>query len=1068
MSIKKLSDGKFAKIIQLSDIHIRLTKRHDEYKEVFNRLYSDLKVIDEDVAIFILGDVVNSKIDLSPECVNLAAELLFNLAEIRPTVLIAGNHDTNLTNKNRMDSLSPIVSALNHDNLFYLKESGLYALGNICINNYGVFDTPDKYIKGSEIPKIYRNEYEYFVALYHGTVDGARTDLGFALSNPSIKNDTFDGHDIALLGDIHMIQDLQTYDENISKPAIHYCGSLIQQKHDESLTGHGYSYWDLKKRDYNHIELKNNYGFFSVAVDNGVITTDLKNVPSKARIRFQLKNTMPTDIKAALISLRKATEVIESCYQKMDYGTPLTRIPTSTGNVVLGNIHDINYQSNLLTEFLKTKLKITDQNFIDAIIVINKDINNLIKNDDFARNTRWMPIKFEWDNMFSYGENNIIDFSKMKELIGLFAPNTSGKSSIFSAFTFCLFDKCEREYKAGNILNIKKNMFRCKFEFEIDKKKYFIERIAHADKKGKVKVDVRFWTLEKGQEVDLNGEQRKDTNEIIREYLGSYEDFVLTTLSVQNGKNNASIIDMGDTDRKDLFAQFMGLTVFDRLHEEANEILKEKVGELKAYKNDDYTQKLIVCENFLEQAVSFFNEQTNSITELTKSIESVQSKILTETQKLHKLDVEIPSLESSELAKNKQKTSIETSKNRIAANEKETKIVGEKMALIEVSVTEFENKNIAENKETIQKLSLKKKDLESKLEKVKLNYNHDLEIYNKSKEIEYDPDCEFCVKNAGTIATDAKSAETRIKDSQTKATELKAEFDEIIVQLEGLSWVTEADSKYQKLLKEQNTLKNEQLRLSDVIKMEFKILPAFEEELKQAERSIELYNRNVESVKHNTEVNTNIDVLRKSLTNKEFELKEKNKKLLDINGKMSVCKNQISEINKMVDKIKKVEEQYKFYEVYCNAVSRDGIPFEIITATVPEIQNEVNNILSQIADFTSLFETDGKNIVPYIVYNDTKWLMSLTSGFEKFALSLAIRVALINISNLPRPNFMIIDEGMSVMDGENLSSLPLLFNYLKSSFDFILIVSHLDSVKDMVDKNIEIKKENGFSKINHI
>ena len=107
---------------------------------------------------------------------------------------------------------------------------------------------------------------------------------------------------------------------------------------------------------------------------------------------------------------------------------------------------------------------------------------------------------------------------------------------------------------------------------------------------------------------------------------------------------------------------------------------------------------------------------------------------------------------------------------------------------------------------------------------------------------------------------------------------------------------------------------------------------------------------------------------------------------MDLNGKISICKNQITEINKKIDQIKIIEQEYKLYEAYCQAVSRDGIPFDVITATVPEIQTEVNNILGQIADFTALFETDGKNIIPYIVYeNDKKWLMSLTSGFEKFA-----------------------------------------------------------------------------------
>ena len=92
--------------------------------------------------------------------------------------------------------------------------------------------------------------------------------------------------------------------------------------------------------------------------------------------------------------------------------------------------------------------------------------------------------------------------------------------------------------------------------------------------------------------------------------------------------------------------------------------------------------------------------------------------------------------------------------------------------------------------------------------------------------------------------------------------------------------------------------------------------------------------------------------------------------------------------------------------------------------------------------------------------------MSLTSGFERFALSLAIRVSLINISNLPRPNFLVIDEGFGVLDAENLSSMHILFSYLKSNFDFIMIISHLEPLRDMVDMYLEITKDNGFSKIN--
>ena len=238
--------------------------------------------------------------------------------------------------------------------------------------------------------------------------------------------------------------------------------------------------------------------------------------------------------------------------------------------------------------------------------------------------------------------------------------------------------------------------------------------------------------------------------------------------------------------------------------------------------------------------------------------------------------------------------------------------------------------------------------------------------------------------------------------------------------------------------------------------------------LKETEEDIIEYNKNKDSIDINGKINLQIEAFKQELSNTDQGYKTKNRTVMDISSKISVCKSKITEINHKVDQIKEVEREYKLYEAYCQAVCRDGIPFDVITATVPEVQNEVNNILSQICEFTSLFETDGKNIIPYIVYGDRKWLMTSTSGFEKFALSLAIRVALINISNLPRPNFLILDEPFGVLDAENLSNMNTLFSYLKGSFDFIIVVSHIDAVKDIVDDNIDIKKENGFSKVNYI
>ena len=199
----------FAGILQVADIHIRLTKRHEEYSDVFHRLYEVAKKTPENTCIAVLGDIFHSKSDLSPECVKLASDFLNNLSDIRPTILIAGNHDATLANKNRLDSLTPIVDAINHPNLYYLKDTGLYILGDILFNHMSVFDEPDKYIKAKSIPKIYRNKTNHLVGLFHGPIHQAMTDVGYTVNNRSITVDLFEGHDLVLLGDIHKHQILR-------------------------------------------------------------------------------------------------------------------------------------------------------------------------------------------------------------------------------------------------------------------------------------------------------------------------------------------------------------------------------------------------------------------------------------------------------------------------------------------------------------------------------------------------------------------------------------------------------------------------------------------------------------------------------------------------------------------------------------------------------------------------------------------------------------------------------------------------------------------------------------------
>ena len=164
--------------------------------------------------------------------------------------------------------------------------------------------------------------------------------------------------------------------------------------------------------------------------------------------------------------------------------------------------------------------------------------------------------------------------------------------------------------------------------------------------------------------------------------------------------------------------------------------------------------------------------------------------------------------------------------------------------------------------------------------------------------------------------------------------------------------------------------------------------------------------------------------------------------------------------------MQELADKYVAYDLYCQAVCKDGIPYVLISKAVPYIQQYVNTILSQIIDFTVELETDGKNINAFICYDSSKWPLELSSGMERFLSSLAIRIALIKITNLPKPDFIAIDEGLGVLDSSNLNSMHTLFTYMKDIFRFNLVISHIDVVRDMVDNILTIDKKEDLSHIN--
>jgi exonuclease SbcC len=166
--------------------------------------------------------------------------------------------------------------------------------------------------------------------------------------------------------------------------------------------------------------------------------------------------------------------------------------------------------------------------------------------------------------------------------------------------------------------------------------------------------------------------------------------------------------------------------------------------------------------------------------------------------------------------------------------------------------------------------------------------------------------------------------------------------------------------------------------------------------------------------------------------------------------------------------LKEIEKKYNLHEFLMDAFSNDGIPLMIMNKAVPLINKEIKKVLSNITNFEVFLEvdTEAHDLMIFIDDGTSRRRVELGSGMEKTLAALTIRAALCNISLLPSCNLFVIDEGFGTLDSENINHMNQLLGYLKSKFENVLIISHIESMQDFTDNVINIhKNEKGYSSI---
>ena len=579
-------------IYHISDIHIRNTSRHDEYREVFEKTYNILRdrISNKNAIIVLTGDIMHTKTELSPEAVSMAAILFKNLSTIAPVILIPGNHDMNLSNKNRMDALTPIVEDIGQlKNFYYLKKSGIYQYNNLVFGYTSVID--DIFVKAKKIQKQYIKKIKqkniFKIALYHGPVHGSELDVGFRMNREELTVKDFVGYDYGLLGDIHKYQYLD------DEKTIAYSGSLIQQSYGESMKNHGILMWDLYDNEHEFINVKNNYGYCTVNITDGILE-DI-TLPKNPRLRFILENTNKIRFEEILKELKKkyniSEVVIDSNHRKTLHlesknsinkkSAPMTAF--STQRSIISDY----LRSNGVADSVRKDLLELHQEIYQKILEKKKDAVGDIHHLTTGTQ-KWKILELKFSNTLSYGENNYIDFRNYdsNKIIGIIAPNFHGKTAVLDVILFCLFDKFSRGDRR-DILNKDRNKMYCSLLISIGNDLYQIERIGQRSKNGlTVKIDVNFDKIEFDENKNeikksLNGLDKNDTNKKICEMIGEYNDYILTAFSLNLVGRTSNFGDMTQLQKKEYLNEILKLNIFEDCNNYAKEKVKKYALEIK-------------------------------------------------------------------------------------------------------------------------------------------------------------------------------------------------------------------------------------------------------------------------------------------------------------------------------------------------------------------------------------------------------------------------------------------------------------------------------------------------------
>lgn len=197
---------------------------------------------------------------------------------------------------------------------------------------------------------------------------------------------------------------------------------------------------------------------------------------------------------------------------------------------------------------------------------------------------------------------------------------------------------------------------------------------------------------------------------------------------------------------------------------------------------------------------------------------------------------------------------------------------------------------------------------------------------------------------------------------------------------------------------------------------------------------------------------------------------------------LDVIRNQKQRKARIEEQLRFLARQKAHLKMLEKAFGRDGVQALLMEEALPQMELQANDTLNQLSSGTMSvrFETereykdkkrDDKMQVLDILINDAEGVQrsyDLFSGGEAFRINFSIRLALSKVLAQragARLQMLVIDEGFGSQDEEGRQKLIEAINMIRPDFKKILVITHLEELKDAFQARIEVTKTKSGSQV---